>query len=258
MIKFTVSGLQGYDILKQADEISVQYRNYKYLIDLIKRYEDKTFIVKIPAGTDVDWPTLKSYGQIADIVLALEDLHMIKYAQENLLKYYWAYPITTWYELRSMMSLGVDQVLIGAPLYFELPKVYGKFKNIRIVANNAQQNPATEGAHINGPYVRPEDLKLYEKYVNHIEFYCDSLTQEAELFKIYKSGEWAGNLYFIIKNLNYNITNRILPEEFGEFRLQCGQRCMSNGACHYCETTFKMVNMARNIILDEQINNQNT
>ena len=51
MIKFTVSGLQGYDILKQADEISVQYRNYKYLIDLIKRYEDKTFIVKIPAGT---------------------------------------------------------------------------------------------------------------------------------------------------------------------------------------------------------------
>lgn len=258
MIKYTVSGLHHYDTLKKADEIRLQYRDYKFLIDLIKRYEGKSFILRIPTETDVDWKTLKKYNEIADLVLALEDLHMIKYAQEYGIKYYWAYPVTTWYELKSMITLGVDQVLIGAPLYFEIGKVYERFKNIRIVANNAQENPPTAGPHINGPYVRPEDLKYYEPYVQHIEFYCDSLTQEAELLRTYKDGKWEGNLRFIIMGLDYNVPNRIIPEEFGEFRSKCGQRCMSNDTCHYCETTFKMVNTARNIILDEQLKNSNS
>lgn len=258
MIKYTVSGLQGYGVLSDADEIRLQYRDYKYLIDLIKRYEGKSFIVNIPTGVEVDWETMKSYGELADVTVSLEDLHMIKFAQESRLKYYWAFPITTWYELRSMISLGVDQVLIGAPLYFDLPKVYGKCKNIRIVANNAQENPPTKGPHINGPYVRPEDLKYYEKYISHIEFYCEHLTQEAELLRTYKEGKWEGNLNFLIVGLDYNVTNRLIPEEFGEFRIRCGQRCMSNGTCHYCESAFKMVNTARNIILDEQLKNSNS
>lgn len=258
MIKYTVSGLQGFGILQNADEIRLQYKDHKYLIDLVKRYEGKSFIIRIPIGTEVDWETLKSYGQITDVTLALEDLHMIKFAQENMLKYYWAYPVTTWYELRSMITLGVDQILVGAPLFFEIGKVHAKFNNLRIVANNAQENPATPGSHINGPYVRPEDVKYYEPYVQHIEFFCDKLTEEAQLLEIYKEGKWEGNLNFLVRNLNANVTNRLIPEEFGQFRTKCGQRCMSSGTCHYCETTFNMVNAARNVILDEQLKNKNT
>ena len=253
MIKYTVSGLHHYDTLKKADEIRLQYRDYKYLIDLIKKYEGKSFIIRIPADVEVDWPTLKKYAGLADLTVALEDLHMIKDAQEYMLKYYWAYPVTTWYELKSMITLGVDQVLIGGALCFDIAKVYSRFKNIRMVANNAQENPPTPGPHVNGPYVRPEDLKYYEPYVSHMEFFCETLTEESELLKIYKEGKWEGNLNFVIRNLNFNVTNRLIPEEFGEFRSKCGQRCMSNGTCHYCETTFRMVNTARDVILDEQI-----
>ena len=258
MIKYTVSGLHHYDTLKKADEIRLQYRDYKFLIDLIKRYEGKSFIVNIPAGIEIDWELLKKYGQLADVTVSLEDLHMIKFAQESGLKYYWAFPITTWYELRSMVSLGVDQVLIGAPLYFDLAKVYSKCKNIRIVANNAQENPPTKGSHINGPYVRPEDLNHYEPYVSHIEFYCEHLSQEAELLRTYKAGKWEGNLNFLIMGLNYSVTNRLIPEEFGEFRVKCGQRCMGANNCHYCESTFRMVNTAKDIILDEYLNKTNS
>ena len=258
MIKYTVSGLHHYDTLKKADEIRLQYKDYKYLINLIKKYEGKTFIINIPAGTDVDWDTLKKYNEIADLIISLEDLHMIKIIKETGLKYYWAYPVTSWYELKSMITLGVDQILIGAPLCFDLPKVYSKFKNLRMVVNNAQENPTTEGPHINGPYVRPEDLKYYEPYISHVEFFCKYLEQEAELFRTYTEGKWDGNLNLLIMGLNYNVPNKIIPEEFGEFRTKCGQRCMVSGNCHYCESTFKMVNMARNMILDEQINNSNS
>lgn len=252
MIKFSVSARQDPATIKKADEIRVLYKDYRYVFDLIKKYKDKPIVIKIPANViDVDWETLKSYVEMeGNITLALEDLHMMTFAQETGAKYYWAYPITTWFELRNISSLGVSQVLIGAPLYFNLPKVKEKGKPIRIVANNARGGELGAGNNICGPYVRPEDLKTYEPYVDTIEFYADTLESEKQLFDIYKKGEWEGNLFFLIKNLNYNVNNRIIPEEFGEFRLHCDQRCMQHKTCHYCETAFSMANAARDMILD--------
>lgn len=38
----------------------------------------------------------------------------------------------------------------------------------------------------------------------------------------------------IIQNLNYKGTNRMIPSDFTEKRLQCAQRCRMGIDCHAC------------------------
>ena len=64
--------------------------------------------------------------------------------------------------------------------------------------------------------------------------------------KIYQDNkEWPGNLQLIIKNLNYNVDNRALPEDIGEKRMTCGQRCWRQGTCHFCVTAFMFAEQLR-------------
>ena len=72
-----------------------------------------------------------------------------------------------------------------------------------------------------------------------MEFGDLDLAVERVYVEVYNKQKWPGNLNLLLKNLNYNIDNRAIPEEFGAMRVRCGQRCMKNGTCHYCLNAFK-------------------
>ena len=61
----------------------------------------------------------------------------------------------------------------------------------------------------------------------------------------YKSGVWPGNLNLIIKKLDFNVDNRAIPEELGERRMTCGQRCWSGSGCHLCVSAFRFADQIR-------------
>ena len=92
-----------------------------------------------------------------------------------------------------------------------------------------------------GTYVRPEDVDIYAQYVDHIEFVTDSLDKEEALLRIYRAKNWPGNLNILLDYLNENVDNRGLPEDFGETRLQCGQKCQEGRNCHYCINAMRLV-----------------
>jgi hypothetical protein len=81
--------------------------------------------------------------------------------------------------------MGVSQVLIGGPLYFDLAPVAKKGVPIRVVANMCFDSyiPREEG--ICGTYIRPDDVDEYDKYVTTIEFFAEKLEKEATLLEIY-------------------------------------------------------------------------
>lgn len=164
---------------------------------------------------------------------------MYKECKHHKVKYYWAYPITSFYELEGIVNLGVCQILIGAPLFFDLFRVQSFGKDVRVVANNCFDNYIPRENGICGVYIRPEDIQYYEDYITTIEFYTTTNQKEESLLKIYKEDQaWPGNLNLLLTNLNCNVDNRAIPEEFALARMQCRQTCMSGGKCKFCYTAM--------------------
>ena len=94
--------------------------------------------------------------------------------------------------------------------------------------------------------MRPEDIPTYEQYVDVCDFITDELNKEATLLHVYKENKtWPGNLFLLFTNFGIHVDNRAIPDEIGEMRANCGQRCMENGTCHFCETAMRFANAVR-------------
>lgn len=186
---------------------------------------------------DIDYDTWRMYDEKFEGGFCLA-LYVLPRADElNIegIKWYWPYPITSYYELREILDLGPEYVLIGAPLSFDLQnvrKIVGPDVKIRMTCNCARPvhliaNAGATG--IKGQYVRPEDVDTYGEYVDVFEFDAvkDELTKEATLLEIYREKKaWPGNLNLLITHLNVDVDNRGLYDDFGERRANCRQRCM--------------------------------
>ena len=119
-------------------------------------------IIQIPielCHKDAKIPTYAHSTDSGLDIFALEDINMYKECKLHKVKYYWAYPITSFYELEGIVALGVCQILIGAPLFFDLFRVQSFGKDIRVVANNCFDNYIPRENGICGVYIRPEDVQ---------------------------------------------------------------------------------------------------
>ena len=259
-MKYCLSGRQPLSALRQADEIKMKFEDIDRIIDYVKEFPDKTIIYEIPKDViNVDWKLLEMFSQQVTLVVALHDLRLIPKCLEFGLKYYWAYPITSYYELQGILALNPYYIFIGAPLCFNLEHVHNTSNAlIRMCPNVAYDSYIPRADGICGQWVRPEDTKIYEPYVNTFEFIADDLEKERTLLKIYKDdGEWPGNLNILITNLKINIDNRAIPDEFGAIRVRCGQRCMQHGTCHYCQSAFRFAEALRNKYYEMQQEKEN-
>ena len=117
-----------------------------------------------------------------------------------------------------------------------LEKQNVKFRMVPNVAYDAYI-PRVDG--ICGQWIRPEDVKWYDAGIYVFEFEDANLEKERALYDTYAiQKKWEGNLYFLITNLNKHIHNNGLPDDFGQIRSNCGQKCMKTEICHYCKRAF--------------------
>ena len=160
---------------------------------------------------------------------------MIPEVKERGYKVFWLYPASSYWELNGLLELGVNQVLLDAPLFFELPKVKNLCNEveIRLVVNKCYNNYIPHKNGVYGTFVRPEDIEEYSKFVDHFEFDSnDSLKKERALYKIYtKDKQWPGNLNILLTNFGVDVDNRgfeVIPYEnddkkfFAHRRMSCG------------------------------------
>lgn len=244
---------QSLDDLKTADEIRVNYKDRGRLYDLIpENEEDKIkaeIYIYIPKNQEINWDELKLFSEVFSLHFGLEDAFFISIMREQgYNKIFWSYPATSFWELNGLINLGVNEVLLDAPLYFDLEKVKRICNEanveIRLIANQCFNSYMPRKDGVRGTYIRPEDVDYYSQYVSHLEFVSDKLEKELTLINIYKNKKsWPGNLNLLLNDLNKNIDNRGLNgESFAERRANCGQRCFANGNCHYCDTIFNFIN----------------
>ena len=256
-MRYCVSGRQPYSILKRADEIKVQYNDKDRIMDFVEKIPDKVIILDVP-GDESEWATWTMYSdKFYEFHIALHNLQRWEEFAARGIKWFWPYPITSFYELAQIVALKPSYVMLGPPLTFDLDKVFNQLyiENtaemipIRMVVNNARPSylPADEKVYgFCGQWVRPEDTALYGSRIQCFEFENLDLKQEEVLLHVYKDNmNWPGHLNLLIHHLNYNVDNRGIPEELAKYRMNCGQRCFSTSNCNACESAFKFASAIR-------------
>ena len=199
----------------------------------------------------IEWDNIKRYKIICknNFIIALNSLTDLHYCQQENIRFYWNFPVNTFYDLQALSELGAEYALIDAPLTHQMDKLASINIKIRIVPNIAFYAfiPRKEG--VCGSWIRPEDLELYEPYIETIEFEDCDLKKEQALFRIYmEQKHWPGDLKMLISNLNYAGVNRMIPREFTEKRMFCGQKCQYNSKCSLC---YRYLNLTDSKILEK-------
>ena len=245
-MKYCLSSRQNKKYLELADEIMVQSQDYRQIPDLFIDYPNKMVILDVKNENldDNDFKNaIEQYGKASkNFCCAIYNLRYARWFEQRGIKFYYGYPINSYYDMRGLIDLGVEYIKITAPLTFDMDTLTKYNMKFRMVPNVAYDAYVPRRSGICGQWVRPEDVTYYEDGVYIFEFENTTLDKEQTLFDIYSKGVWPGNLNLLITNLDYDVDNRTIPEELGQARAICKQRCMETGTCHFCETAFRFEN----------------
>ena len=234
-MKFAVSSRQPSSVLEQCDEILVQERDHDYIFTLIEKFGTEKTIVLYYNG-NIPMKLVEQYNTLAknNFKVCIDDTYRIKELQEKNIKCFMRQPVETFYQLNALIGLGINEIVIAAPLFFDMDQVKATGVAVRAIANFGNPISLPHSNEVAGSWIRPNDIPIYEDYIDVVQFYSTQLEQEATLLKIYKQEDWPGDLGLIIPDLNYVGSNRYIKDNMTR-RLNCHQRCMSKkDSCHYC------------------------
>lgn len=174
------------------------------------------------------------------IRVLVNQLDVNKFKEKNLDYFYLKYT-STMDEVNSMLKSGVSDIYITNNLGFNIVAISEWIKsnnpkiNIRMLPNVAQANDTMDNLpQLTKFFIRPEDIPLYEGYVDYMEFFGEP-GRLNYCYDIYKNGHWHGLLKDIIigcENLDCNSEN--LTNVFGQKRLFCQKKCSYSNRCKTC------------------------
>ena len=178
---------------------------------------------------------------------------IIPILKEHEIKVQFSRYCNSWDELFGQIQLGANDVTIASELGFDLKNVkkycstFGV--NVRAFPNVAQYGGfgiKKEIPDIMKFFIRPEDVDVYENYIDTFEFW-DVPNRNSTIFEIYYSRQWLGNLNEIITEFEDDVPNTGLTKYFAIGRVQCKKRCMM-GKCNNC---IIMKNTAKTMVDSE-------
>lgn len=258
MSKFAVPFRKDFKFFQDNPELNIHYKpKIKELDTFISNYSSYriNFIFNEEFDVDRDLPILLALKEkYKDMRLAAA---LPKYTEElesllssNQLPHYYQELIGDWDRFRGFLTLDVTDIFITGELCFSLYNVSDLAieaqKSLRCYCNICQTSwpklPSSKTF-----FIRPEDIPLYENYINVFEFYFSPEEKIHSnklniLYKIYhQEQKWRGNLAEIISGFNESINNAYIIPKFGERRINCDKRCLhSYSSCHICDRIIEL------------------
>ena len=252
-MKYCVRYDRDFRYLKEVDEVIIEYKNKNgELIRFMETIpENQRIIVKI---TDKKLDIDENISIIAaaakvhpnmTVLLPTADVAFAKTLKEENVPFFFDKFVNEWDVFMSYIELGISDIYIVNELAFEMSEVSRicKEKNIfiRTFPNVAQMsNTAANLNKLKAFYIRPEDIAIYEPYVDVCEFF-GPIDRQSVLYDIYQNEKWMGDLEDIIIGLNYSIPNQSILPCFGEQRLNCRKDCY-RGKCIICDKVASIAN----------------
>lgn len=242
-MKFCLNNRVSSQYLKKADQIKIAYRDIKSLPVLSDNYPDKELVICMPKTPleEKELSMLLRYNKLHSGGLILAFTHFPSFEAHTGFRFYASYPVESFSEAKALIDAGSEAIKVGGPLFFHQEKLKMLNAQIRLTPNQSWLSVVPRENGIQGQWIRPEDLHLYDALPNPIvEFDFCAPEEEEALYRIYaEEHAWPGPLSMIVQNLGHPVANRVLPKNLGKARLNCGHKCQEpDRFCSVCPTAF--------------------
>lgn len=250
-MKYCMNFLLGKPYINEVDEVIINSTDNYHYQTFLREHENQRVVIKVP-----NMKALIESINLYDVFSALKDKNFNNFTvllpqeaesekyitplKENNIPFFFDRLLQSWTELCYYVDLGVSDVYITNDLGFDIEAV-GEFCHrtgvkVRAFPNFAQR--AVNNRDVHSFFIRPEDTKEYEEYIDVYEFvYRISNIEQSTYYKIYaKDRQWFGDLKEIIIGLEQEIDNRGIVKQFSIYRKKCQLKCQRLSHCHICES----------------------
>jgi hypothetical protein len=242
---------------KENIEYFINYNGHdEGVVDFIKRTEHKIVIIIGDTETTYTFLANDSLNKYIELLkekqnfifsLPFDDcgISLSQKMYESQLPFFFNFHSNSWDIVVSMLNLHAKEVYVCEELAFDLPNVSKIIRQngalVRVIPNICQT--AGKGLPtLKQFFIRPEDVDIYEDYVDILEFWGKKSTYNV-LYETYALKEkWNGPLNEIIIGLEDNVDSRYILPDFGKTRLHCNKRCLKGKRCNMCETIKDFAN----------------
>lgn len=244
-MKYCVEWKKMLSIKNEVDELIVIYNPYdSSLVDFLKQHSNQRIIIKIenePLDNDIDlFASIKEEYSDVNFTLLLNNYNedIIEKIKNKNLSFFFETRVSDWDTFLSFVKIGVSDIYIAEDLGFEIDKVskiaHENNVQIRVFPNICQTKWKEFIPSLKTFFIRPEDIKFYEDYVDVCEIFGSKEFQET-IYKIYsKDKEWFGLLKEIIIGFDSDLDSRFILPRFAEKRIRCNRECLKGGKCEMC------------------------
>lgn len=248
-MNFAIPFTRKFNYFNQPNvEINIHYKpKVKELDDFISKYNQKRINLIFQEGEfdkERDLPLIEAFREKypqCELVMRLpvysRQIQSLL-AQKQLPHYYYILA-NQWGIFNGLLNTSVTDIYISEDLCFSLDIIQQKVKDtnkkIRTFCNVCQTTWPEEES-LRTFFIRPEDIFLYNKYIDVVEFFEAEKDKNAlnTLYNLYNKGErWAGPLKEIIKGFKGDTDSYYIIPYFGEKRLNCEKRC-NVSSCSFC------------------------
>lgn len=247
-MKYCIDYHKSFKNANRADEFTINYtKKNDVLIDFLEKFKDKR--VNLTIEEELSYTELKLLKTICDsysnLFLRFERYNpdTIELITECGVPFFFGNRVNNWDEFLGLVELAVTDVYIVEDLCFELDKVaaIAHAADIQLRAYpNIAQSSWKDTAEIKKFWIRPEDIEIYEQYIDVCEFFGNE-QQVSVLLKIYKEDKkWFGLLNEIIIGIKSDLDSRFIAPRFAEKRSVCGKDCQKGGKCRMCDRVIDL------------------
>lgn len=272
-MKYCINYSNKSHIIDKVDEILIRYDKNKILelfTQFIPAHLNQRVIVQLMEENNIDTivnnlkKIISIYNENKDIKFDIQlpfyNQKFIEELKDTNLKYFFKAAANSWDKFTGLISQNVSDIYITDELAFELDKVaeIAHKNNIKIrIYPNVAQSRWNKLSDILKFFIRPEDIEMYEPYVDVCEFYGDKAQQIDTYYKIYQEDKkWFGDLQEIIIGLDSKIDSRYIIPRFAEKRIKCGKDCLKGGKCEMCKRILDLSEQLENAHLIVQIDKE--
>ncbi len=272
-MKYCINYSNKSHIIDKVDEILIRYDKNKILelfTQFIPAHLNQRIIVQLIEEDNIDTivnnlkKIISIYNENKDIKFDIQlpfyNQKFIEELKDTNLKYFFKAAANSWDKFTGLISQNVSDIYITDELAFELDKVaeIAHKNNIKVrIYPNVAQSRWDKLSDILKFFIRPEDIEMYEPYIDVCEFYGDKAQQIDTYYKIYQEDKkWFGDLQEIIIGLDSKIDSRYIIPRFAEKRIKCGKDCLKGGKCEMCKRILDLSEQLENAHLIVQIDKE--
>lgn len=259
-MRFCEEYYKNYKYLDQINEIKINFKDADIqsltgIINLCKE-KRKRLIIKFDAAVSNDIfdaiiNMIDSFPKDYSLCIDIKNKDIIKLLQDNNINFFFYSFVNNWEELNYCIKQGVSDIYITEILGFDIVRAaevcHDSDVLVRVFPNvcQASYGATTEEESLRTFFIRPEDLKHYEDFIDVVEFFGDKTRREIS-YKAYAiDKKWPGQLGEIIIGLKSNIDNRRIDNTFAIRRRNCRKKCIKGAGCRHCSKILELANILK-------------